>query len=72
MTALFDVTMYTDGASRPNPGPSGYAAVLLYMLPDGKEHRHEGSGGYRRSTASLSSQQEVGGPNPISCSTAVV
>ena len=50
MTALFDVAMYTDGASRPNPGPSGYAAVLLYTLPDGKERRHEVSGGYRRST----------------------
>ena len=35
MTDLFDVTMYTDGASDPNPGPSGYDAVLLYTLPDG-------------------------------------
>ena len=50
MTDMFDVTMYTDGASDPNPGRSGYAAVLLYTLPDGKEHRREVSGGHRRST----------------------
>ena len=50
MTNLFDVTMYTDGASDPNPGRSGYGAVLLYVLPGGKEHRREVSGGYRRST----------------------
>ena len=35
MSDLFEVTMYTDGASEPNPGPSGYGAVLLYALPDG-------------------------------------
>ena len=46
---LFDVTIYTDGAY-PNPGPSGYWAVLLFRLPDGKEHRLEVTGGYRRST----------------------
>jgi len=40
-----DVTLYTDGACIGNPGPGGYAAVLLY----GK-HRKELSGGYLRTT----------------------
>ena len=50
MPDLLDVTIYTDGASEPNPGPSGYGAVLLHTLPDGSEHRLEVSGGYRLST----------------------
>jgi ribonuclease HI len=39
------VTIYTDGACLGNPGPGGYAAVLLYG-----NHRKELSGGYRRTT----------------------
>ncbi len=39
------VTIYTDGACRGNPGPGGYAAILLYGT-----HRKEISGGYRRTT----------------------
>jgi ribonuclease HI len=37
--------MYTDGACIGNPGPGGYAAILLYQ-----DHRRELSGGYRRTT----------------------
>ncbi len=44
------VVAYTDGSSRGNPGPGGYGAVLLYVGPDGVEHRRELSGGYRRTT----------------------
>lgn len=44
------VTIYTDGASRGNPGPGGYGAVLLYTGPDGVRHTRELSGGFRCTT----------------------
>lgn len=39
------VIIYTDGASKGNPGPGGYGAVLMY-----KNHRKELSAGYRKTT----------------------
>ena len=39
------VTMYTDGASRGNPGPGGYGTILL-----SGQHRKELSAGYRLTT----------------------
>ena len=39
------VTIYTDGASRGNPGRGGYGTVLLY-----KKHRKELTAGYRLTT----------------------
>ncbi len=39
------VTMYTDGASRGNPGRGGYGTVLLY-----NRHRKELCAGYRKTT----------------------
>ncbi len=39
------VTIYTDGACSGNPGPGGWAAILLYG-----EHRRELSGGEARTT----------------------
>ncbi len=39
------VTIYTDGACLGNPGPGGYAAILLYQ-----GHRKELLGGYLRTT----------------------
>lgn len=39
------VTIYTDGAAEPNPGPGGYGIVLM----SGK-HRKELSGGFRKTT----------------------
>lgn len=39
------VTIYTDGAAEPNPGPGGYGIVLI----SGK-HRLELSGGFKRTT----------------------
>jgi ribonuclease HI len=39
------VTIYTDGAAEPNPGPGGYGVVLL-----AGKHRKELSGGFRRTT----------------------
>ena len=40
------VTIYTDGACLGNPGPGGYAVVLLYG-----DHRKELSGGFRLTTS---------------------
>jgi ribonuclease HI len=40
-----EITIYTDGSSLGNPGPGGWAAVLIY----GK-HRKELSGGFRLTT----------------------
>jgi ribonuclease HI len=39
------IVMYTDGASRGNPGPGGYGVVLKY-----KQHRKELSAGFRKTT----------------------
>ncbi len=43
--ALKPVVIYTDGACVGNPGPGGYAAVIMYG-----GHRKEISGGYRLTT----------------------
>jgi ribonuclease HI len=40
-----ELTMYTDGASRGNPGPGGYGTILLWG-----GHRKELSAGYRYTT----------------------
>lgn len=40
-----NITIYTDGASRGNPGPGGYGAILLW-----KNHRKELSAGFRLTT----------------------
>lgn len=40
-----NVTVYTDGASRGNPGPGGYGIILQYG-----QHRKEISMGYRLTT----------------------
>ena len=39
------IAIYTDGASRGNPGPGGFGTILLY-----KQHRREISQGYRLTT----------------------
>ena len=39
------ITMYTDGASRGNPGRGGYGTILMY-----RQHRKELSAGYRITT----------------------
>ena len=44
------VNIYTDGASRGNPGPGGYGTVLHYTDPSGKLHVKELSQGYERTT----------------------
>jgi ribonuclease HI len=47
---MTDVTIYTDGACRGNPGPGGYGCLLLYTDPNGQEHKKEISAGYRLTT----------------------
>jgi len=42
---LPEITIYTDGAARGNPGPGGYGIVLI-----SGRHRKELSGGYRLTT----------------------
>lgn len=44
-TAKPELVIYTDGASRGNPGPGGYGAILQY-----KGRSKELSAGYRRTT----------------------
>ena len=40
-----NITIYTDGSSRGNPGPGGYGAILMYG-----DKKKELSQGYRRTT----------------------
>ena len=47
---MTQVTIYTDGSSRGNPGNGGYGAVLEYTDPHGQLHTKELSAGYRRTT----------------------
>ena len=42
------VTIYTDGACSGNPGPGGWAAVLIY-----EEHKKEISGGSKETTNNI-------------------
>ena len=44
------VTIYTDGAARGNPGPGGYGAVLYFVDPAGKLHVKELSAGFNCTT----------------------
>lgn len=45
MSALKEITVYTDGSSLNNPGPGGYGAVLIFG-----DKRKEISGGFRLTT----------------------
>lgn len=40
-----EITIYTDGSSRGNPGPGGYGVLLMFG-----NHRKELSGGYKHTT----------------------
>ncbi len=44
-----DITIYTDGSSRGNPGPGGYGVVLMAKVGD-KAYKKELSRGYRLTT----------------------
>ena len=42
---MSEITIYTDGSSRGNPGPGGYGVILM-----SGQHRKELSQGYKRTT----------------------
>jgi ribonuclease HI len=42
---MSEIKLYTDGASRGNPGPGGFGVILMW-----NNHRKEISGGYRLTT----------------------
>ena len=42
---MSEIKLYTDGASRGNPGPGGFGVILMW-----NNHRKEISGGYRKTT----------------------
>ena len=45
-----DVTIYSDGSSRGNPGPGGYGTVLHYIDAKGELHVLEITKGYKHTT----------------------
>ena len=45
-----NVEIFTDGASRGNPGPGGYGTILKYIDPQGVTHQKELSQGFRCTT----------------------
>lgn len=47
---MMHVDIYTDGASRGNPGPGGFGTVIEYVDSQGKLHTREYSHGYRETT----------------------
>ncbi len=50
MTEKTFVKLYTDGASRGNPGRGGYGAILVFEDSNGKIHEKEFSAGYKVTT----------------------
>ena len=47
---MMQITIYTDGACRGNPGPGGYGSILQYIGPDGQVYQKEISAGYESTT----------------------
>ena len=45
-----EITIYTDGACRGNPGPGGYGCILQYTDGTGRTHTKEFSAGFRETT----------------------
>lgn len=45
-----NIDLFTDGASRGNPGPGGYGALLVYTDESGQIHSRPLSGGYKLTT----------------------
>jgi len=51
MEIVMDVTIYSDGSSRGNPGPGGFGTVIQYVSPQtGKLYEKEISGGFKETT----------------------
>lgn len=47
---MTEVTLYSDGAARGNPGPGGYGTVLAFVDSNGTLHTKELSQGYECTT----------------------
>lgn len=47
---MTEITIFTDGASKGNPGPGGYGALLRFVDKDGKVHEKHLQAGYRDTT----------------------
>ena len=47
---MTEVTIYTDGACKGNPGPGGYGSILQYTGADGKQYEKEMSEGFASTT----------------------
>lgn len=47
---MTEVTIYSDGSSRGNPGPGGFGTVIVYIGESGKRYEKEISGGYLNTT----------------------
>jgi len=47
---MMNVTIYSDGSSRGNPGPGGFGTVLHYVTPKGELVKLELSKGYAETT----------------------
>ena len=47
---MTQISIYTDGACRGNPGPGGYGCILRYVGPDGKIYEKELSAGFEATT----------------------
>lgn len=45
-----NVSLYSDGSSRGNPGPGGFGSILQYTDPNGHTHERELSQGYFATT----------------------
>ena len=45
-----EVTSYSDGSSRGNPGPGGYGTIIVYVDENGARHEKEMSCGYLNTT----------------------
>ena len=45
-----EVTLFSDGSSRGNPGPGGYGTILRYTAPSGAVHEKEFSAGFSCTT----------------------
>lgn len=45
-----EVTIYSDGSSRGNPGPGGFGTLMRCMLANGEVHQKELTEGFRETT----------------------
>ncbi len=47
---MYDVNIYSDGASKGNPGPGGFGTIVRFTDKDGKVHERKISAGFKDTT----------------------